>query len=222
MRTTSDPARGPERPAGLEALSARLGALVRDADGVAGRTLVAVVGAPASGKSTLAAELAARMPAAAVVPMDGFHLDNALLDAAGTRAVKGAPHTFDADGLHALLGRLSRGEPTVHVPVFDRAADLSRAAAASVTPAHRVCVVEGNWLLLDAEPWRALHGLFDASVMLEVDESTLRERLVRRWLDHGHDPAAALARAEANDLPNGRLVASGSVTTDFVLRAVDT
>ena len=150
--------------------------------------------------------------------MDGFHLDNALLDAAGTRALKGAPHTFDAAGLAALLMRVRAGQAPVHVPTFDRAADLSRAAAASVEAAHRICLVEGNWLLLDADPWRALHPLFDLSVALEVDEATLRERLVARWLAHGHEPDAALARAEANDLPNGRLVASGSVPATLRMR----
>ena len=195
-----------------DALAARVASLAASRGGAgAARALVAIVGAPASGKSTLAAGLAARVPGAVVVPMDGFHLDNALLDAAGTRALKGAPHTFDAAGLHALLARLRAGESPVHVPTFDRAADLSRAAAASVGPEHRVCLVEGNWLLLDREPWRALHALFDLSVMLELDEATLRERLVGRWLEHGHDAASALERAEANDLPNGRLVASASV-----------
>ena len=175
------------------------------------RALVAVVGAPASGKSTLAATLAARVPRSVVVPMDGFHLDNALLDAAGTRAVKGAPHTFDAHGLGALLGRLRDGEPEVHVPLFDRRADLARAAAATVGPEHDTVLVEGNWLLLDREPWRALHTSFDLSVMLEIDEAVLRERLVERWLAHGLGTDAALARAETNDLPNGRLVAGASV-----------
>ena len=183
------------------------------------RALVAVVGAPASGKSTLAATLAARVPRAVAVPMDGFHLDNALLDAAGTRAVKGAPHTFDAAGLGALLVRIRAGEPDVFVPLFDRAADLSRAAAATVEAGHETVIVEGNWLLLDRGPWRALHALFDLSIMLEADEATLRERLVARWLAHGHDAEAALARAEANDLPNGRLVATASAAPSLRYRA---
>ncbi len=56
-----------------------------------GRRLIAISGPPAAGKSTLAQALAAARPAATVVPMDGFHLDNSLLDAAGLRGQKGAP-----------------------------------------------------------------------------------------------------------------------------------
>ena len=62
--------------------------------------------------------------AAEVVPMDGFHLDNALLDARGLRAKKGAPETFDVAGFIALIHRL-KTEADVVYPLFDRARDLS-------------------------------------------------------------------------------------------------
>ena len=45
---------------------------------------VAIAGPPGSGKSTLAADLARRIgPSCCLVPMDGFHLDNATLSARG-------------------------------------------------------------------------------------------------------------------------------------------
>jgi len=58
-----------------------------------GRRIIAIVGPPASGKSTLAEHLAQRMQNARVLPMDGFHRDNADLDRHGLRARKGAPQT---------------------------------------------------------------------------------------------------------------------------------
>ncbi len=67
------------------------------------RRLIALAGAPASGKSTLAHALCALVPGACVVPMDGFHLDNALLEARGLLARKGAPETFDARGFLHLM-----------------------------------------------------------------------------------------------------------------------
>ena len=64
------------------------------------RRLVAVVGPPASGKSTVAEALAKRLTdqveEAVVVPMDGFHLDDRLLQKDGTQNRKGAPNTFDS------------------------------------------------------------------------------------------------------------------------------
>lgn len=193
-----------------------------DALSPGGRRMVALAGAPGSGKSTLAAAvvtaLNARRPGrAALVAMDGYHLDNALLDARGLRAVKGAPQTFDADGLARDLGRLRPGDRPVLVPAFDRAMDLARAAAEEVPATAQVVLVEGNWLLLDAPPWSDLAPLFDLTAMLQVPETVLVQRLIARWLAHDHDLTAARARALGNDLPNARRVVEGSRPADLVL-----
>ncbi|QDZ00192.1 nucleoside/nucleotide kinase family protein [Nitratireductor mangrovi] len=184
------------------------------------RFVVGIAGPPGAGKSTLAEALLPLLPdgSAAVVPMDGFHYDNAVLDERGLRARKGAPETFDFDGLHVLLSRLAAGEAEVAVPLFDRAADLARAGAAIIAPAVRFILVEGNYLLLDEAPWTQLAPLLDHTVFLEVDESELERRLVQRWLDHGHDAEAARQRALSNDIPNARRVAERRRTADLVLR----
>ena len=104
--------------------------------------------------------------------MDGFHLDNAILQARDQLPVKGAPQTFDVAGLHSLLLRLaeprlaSRIEAdhnvnTIYVPVFDRTADLARNAAQAVEAHHQILIIEGNYLLLNEAPWNALRSLFD-------------------------------------------------------------
>ena len=71
------------------------------------RFLVAIAGPPGAGKSRLAAELHDILPegTSAVVPMDGFHFDNAVLEQRGLSARKGAPETFDFAGFEALLKR---------------------------------------------------------------------------------------------------------------------
>ena len=77
------------------------------------RVIVAVAGAPGSGKSTFAAELARRLMArgrrSVVVPMDGFHLDNAVLEARNLLPRKGAPETFDAQGFVRLIRAIKAG-----------------------------------------------------------------------------------------------------------------
>jgi fructokinase len=182
---------------------------------------VAVAGPPGAGKSTLAAVLVDRLnrdgPVAALVPMDGFHLDNAILDARGLRARKGAPETFDALGVLRMVERLGRDAEVV-IPGFDRARDIAIAGAAVVGAECRIAVVEGNYLLLDEAPWRDLRPLWDLSVMLSPPVEVLRARLIDRWLTHGHDPAAAEARAMGNDIPNALRVIGGSLPADIVLR----
>jgi len=184
------------------------------------RFVVAIAGPPGAGKSTLAEGLhgalsAARPGGVALVPMDGFHFDNAVLDARGLRAVKGAPETFDFGGLRSALQRIRDGDDPVAVPVFDRAADLARAGAQIVDPSHGLVIVEGNYLLLDDVPWPELAPLFDLTVAISVDPGELHRRLVDRWLTHGLSPEAARVRAESNDMANGRRVAERSRAADI-------
>jgi pantothenate kinase len=74
---------------------------------------------------------------------------------------------------------------------------------------------EGNYLLLDEEPWVHLADMFDLTVMLKADPGELRRRLVDRWLAHGLDPDQALARALSNDIPNAELVVRDSRKADL-------
>jgi pantothenate kinase len=149
-------------------------------------------------------------PVAALVPMDGYHYDNAVLEARGLLKVKGAPATFNADGLASDLQRIRTGDRDVAVPVFDRDEDLAHANASIVAASARIVLVEGNYLLLDEEPWRGMARLFDLTVMLTAPFAELERRLVQRWLDQGLPPQAARERALGNDIPNARIVVDRS------------
>jgi pantothenate kinase len=196
-----------------------LAAVIRQKSAGRGRFIVALAGPPGAGKSTLSDGLLALVQDARVVPMDGFHYDDAVLNARGLRSRKGAPETFDVAGFVHLLGRLRAGGE-VAIPVFDRSMELSRAAADVVTDADRVLIVEGNWLLLDEEPWRALGQFFDLSVMIDVSEAELDRRLMARWAHHGKTPAEARAWIDGNDMPNIRRMVQGSRRADFVFGGV--
>ncbi|MDO6585278.1 nucleoside/nucleotide kinase family protein [Salipiger sp. 1_MG-2023] len=186
------------------------------------RRIVAVVGAPGSGKSTLAEALAEALSAqgisAAVLPMDGFHYDDALLEAMGLRPRKGAPETFDVAGFSQLLTRLrANDEDQVCVPVFDRALEISRNAARMIPSSVEILIVEGNYLLLDAPGWRDLRKHYDVSVMLDVPEAKLRARLWKRWQDHGIPEAEIPAKVEGNDLRNALTVLTQSLPADLTI-----
>lgn len=180
------------------------------------RRLVAVAGPPASGKSTIAETLADGRSGVCVVPMDGFHLDNATLDRMGLRARKGAPETFDAKGFLELLQRL-KVEDTVPYPLFDRAQDQVIENAGQVTGADETVIVEGNYLLLDQPIWRDIAALWDFTVFLKVPNATLEERLIKRWTDHGFFADDAAQKANSNDLPNARLINAQSLPADITL-----
>ncbi|MCB1331384.1 MAG: nucleoside/nucleotide kinase family protein [Maritimibacter sp.] len=185
------------------------------------RTLAAIAGPPGSGKSTLAEAVVARLVEngtdAVLMPMDGFHLDNRLLEPRGLLPRKGAPETFDFGGFSAALGRV-RTEPTVILPVFDRSREIAIAGAEEIRPETTHVVVEGNYLLLDEDPWLGLAGMWDFSVFIEVDEAELERRLLRRWHRHGYDEAAAREKALGNDIPNGKRVLGAVVAPDITLK----
>lgn len=184
------------------------------------RRLIAVAGAPGSGKSTtadqLADQLAARGTQVAVVPMDGFHLDNRLLDADGSRARKGAPHTFDAGGLIRLVAALQSNDAVVY-PLFDRSRDIAIAGAGRVDPEVETVLLEGNYLLLKTAPWHALAPRWALTISLATPRDVLHSRLVQRWLDHGMTQADAEARALGNDMKNAEFIAANQFEADIKL-----
>lgn len=183
------------------------------------RIIVAVAGPPGAGKLTMVEELLAQLPegSAAIVPMDGFHYDDAVLASKGLRHRKGAPETFDFDGYEALLKRLLAGDRDVAVPVFDRSIEISRAGAAIVPKEVKFVLTEGNYLLLDEEPWSRLPPLFDFSVFIDVSRDELERRLIQRWLDHGRTPEDGRAWVDGNDLPNVDRVLARRRKADLVI-----
>ena len=201
--------------------TAEIASLIREKSGGALRYMVAIVGAPASGKSTLAANLRDALlvlgETAIVVPMDGFHLDDIILNARGHRARKGAPHTYDVAGFETLLKRIKAREDDIAIPVFDRSLELSRAAADIITSQARFILVEGNYLLLKQKPWDRLKPLFDFSIYLNEPIAELEQRLIKRWLDHGFDMAYAKNWIASNDLLNIKTVIEESAAADLTV-----
>ncbi|WP_369069819.1 nucleoside/nucleotide kinase family protein [Kineococcus terrestris] len=189
------------------------------------RTVLGLVGPPGAGKSTQAAALVDALgPRRAVlVPMDGFHLADAVLGALGRRGRKGAPDTFDAGGYAALLRRL-RAQPgagpedeVVYAPEFRREIEEPVGSALPVPRDVPLVVTEGNYLLLREGPWAALEGLLDETWYLEVPPAVRLPRLVARHERFGRAPEAARAWAEGSDEANARVVAAGRDRADLVV-----
>ncbi|MFJ4689019.1 nucleoside/nucleotide kinase family protein [Streptomyces sp. NPDC091377] len=201
----------------MDALAARARALAADSP----RTIIGIAGPPGAGKSTLAEALVAALgrDVAVLVPMDGFHLADAVLTSLGRRERKGAPDTFDAAGYVALLRRLrAAGPDVVYAPAFRRDLEEPIGSSVPVPPDLPIVVTEGNYLLLDSHPWCQVRELLDAAWFLRLDETVRLERLVARHLAYDKSPAAARAWAQGSDQRNAETVAGSQRYADLVVR----
>jgi pantothenate kinase len=180
------------------------------------RLLLGIAGAPGAGKSTLADRVVAAVPDAVLVPMDGFHLAQRVLDETGLADRKGAPETFDRDGYVALLARIRaqrEGDGPVYAPEFRRAIEEPVAGAIAVRPEHRLVVTEGNYLL----HWPRARALLDETWWVELDDAERVRRLVARHVAFGRTPSAAQEWVRRSDEANARLVAQGRDLADVVV-----
>ncbi|KAJ9661844.1 hypothetical protein H2201_006324 [Coniosporium apollinis] len=193
------------------------------------RLLIAVSGIPGSGKTTLAAKVTSRINAlyhdqspgtscgnaiAAFVPLDGYHLSRAQLDAmpdpVNAHDRRGAAFTFDGKGFLELVKELRKPlapeTKTVWAPSFDHKVKDPVEGDIGVSPGMRIIVFEGNYLSLNKPPWSDAAAMMDELWFVEVDFDTARERLVKRHVKAGiaTDEEAAHKRVTENDMVNGK------------------
>ncbi len=184
------------------------------------RTIIGLAGLPGSGKSTLGAQLAhsvnqrAGASALVVLGMDGFHFTRAQLqempDPAAALARRGAPWTFDAPALTARLQLLRKSykRKTVLWPDFQHEIGDPIEGAHRVAPEVRLILVEGLYLLYDADGWDVVGRAFDERWYLDTPIEIALERLVQR-----HRKAWDLSRDEAEK----RVVANDALNAQIVL-----
>ena len=176
---------------------------------------IGLVGAPGSGKSTLAAALRERLgEMLCVIPMDGYHyyrseldlMDN-LLDA---HARRGAPFTFNATRfVDTLISSRQQGEGSF--PGFDHRVGDPVEDSIRLIKGTSIVLVEGNYLLLDEEPWCQLRQhVFDETWFLQVAETKCNQRVRDRLIKTGLSEAQAQLRVETNDSINAKLVIEAS------------
>lgn len=191
------------------------------------RNAIGLAGGPGSGKSTMAAEIVAMLNAvkpgsAALVPMDGFHMKHAKIEAMGQADYKGGPHTFEGAAFVSFLHHLKHATEPVSGPGYSRKIEDVVENAFTVQPEAKVLVVEGNYLLLTEGPWAGVKSLLDYAVFLDVPRDVVEARLLKR---HGEEGLFTEERNRAhiarNDLPNYDLVAGSKDRADVIFQMVE-
>ncbi|MDR6558752.1 pantothenate kinase [Arthrobacter pascens] len=184
------------------------------------RILLGVAGAPGAGKSTFSASLADFFGpgAALVVPMDGFHLGNAIIDGTPLKQRKGATDTFDVGGYFSLLQRLARrDEDVVYAPDFRRSIDEPVAASIAVPASVPLIITEGNYLLAENPAWQRVRSQLDEVWFIDTPPALRLSRLVERHMVFGMDRPAAEAWANGSDEANARLIEATRDRADRVI-----
>jgi pantothenate kinase len=193
--------------------------------------MVALVGVPGSGKSVSAFLLASGLEAAGlptmIMPHDGYHyfLDHLRTFPDHEEVIyhRGAPHTFDADGLARDLKRVRGGdEVLIKLPGFDHSVgDPEPDKHIFDRNAHRVVICEGLYLLHDRDGWENVRSHFDYSIYMDSDLDACIERVkIRNQCIPGYTPEEIAVRCEVVDRANAIIVQQSKSRADVVVQSV--
>ncbi|MGH7018007.1 MAG: type I pantothenate kinase [Caulobacteraceae bacterium] len=143
--------------------------------------LIGITGSVASGKSTLAAQLATALArldpplAAEIAASDGFLFPNRVLEARGLLSRKGRPETYDAAAMTALLAAIREG--AVDLPVYSHRLYGIEPGVMRRLSAPGVLIVEGLGFNALAT------GALDLMVFIDAGEDDLETWFVGRFLE---------------------------------------
>ena len=193
------------------------------------RVIVMLAAPPGTGKSTLVSFLEhlakSAIPDKRVqsVGMDGFHLRQEYLlthtvevngEQIPMARIKGAPITFDLQALLTKIEEAAQGQ-ICKWPHYDR--QLHDPVDDAITIDADIVLIEGNYLLLDADGWRDLSRFADYTIVLTADADVLRERLIGRKMKTGMTREDAEHFVAFSDMPNVRLCLDKMMKADLEL-----
>ncbi|MEO7908053.1 MAG: hypothetical protein ABIV47_00250 [Roseiflexaceae bacterium] len=194
------------------------------------RWMIGLAGVPGSGKTSLASRLAAAVNARTApntlvaLGMDGFHFTKAELQQfphpAEAFARRGAPWTFDTNALQRRLQlvRATAGRADTLWPGFEHEVGDPVEGAYTVLASTRLVIVEGLYLLHQADRWEAISTLFDERWYLDTPLEIALERLAPRHMQAwGITRDQAEYRIATSDRLNAELIQDSARFADWRL-----
>ena len=193
---------------------------------VGGRKVIAfLVGPPGVGKTTVSHYLEKLskdrqdLTTIRAIGIDGFHFTNAYMDihtvevdgnTIPMRAIKGAPQTFDIDGLQNKIREVKQEE--ADWPIYDR--NIHDVVPDAISVEAEIILIEGNYMLLKDPRWTNIRTLADYTVFIKADPEMLKKRLVDRKVRGGMSQEEAEQFYNTSDGKNVGLVLNNSAEAD--------
>ena len=199
------------------------------------RLLVAVAGPPGSGKTVFTTLLVATINAelgsenAVLVQLDGWHYPNDYLDTHEINQngkivklsnIKGSPETYDTKIAYQFLKYIKHGDQMSY-PVYSRRLHNPIPDGGMMESKHQIAVIEGNYWLLQEDPWQRFQNLFDVRIFLSASREQLVDGLYQRHLRGGKTIEVTSRQIENVDLPNIDRVLRNSRNADVVVHKSD-
>lgn len=183
------------------------------------RVIIYIAGCPGSGKSTFVSFLEYLFHQMSFdcqlqsVGMDGFHYYNDELDEMGLRKEKGSPRTFNVQKLKEKIIQTKKED--CYWPYYSR--EIHNPIEDYLFVHSDIVILEGNYLLLEKDPWIQLKELCDESVFFNVNVDELQERLIFRKIKGGLSRDEAIQFYNSSDKNNVYTVLDYSRDADILL-----
>lgn len=190
------------------------------------RIIIFLAAPPAAGKSTLAACFEYLSHTEGYEPiqalgMDGFHhyqsyIEKHTVEIQGKnvamKSVKGCPESFDFERFYSFIQKIKQEDSWW--PLYNRLKHDVEDNQIFVD--HKIVLIEGNYLLLDEQPWNQLKELCDESIFIETNEDAVKIRLIKRKMQGGARPHEAITFYENSDGVNVRRIMNHRLASDVI------
>lgn len=195
----------------------------------ASRIVVFLAAPPAVGKTTLCqfleylSQQKEDVTEVQALGLDGFHYHSEYINSHDAvvlgktvpmKTVKGCPETYDTEKLQKKLDKIK--QENILWPIYDRNIHDVVEDVTEVT--KDIVLIEGNWLLLNEEPWKSIKEIADYTILIQSAEETLKERLIGRKIKGGLSREEAEAWYVNSDSVNVKRVLHTSIPGDLMLK----
>lgn len=154
------------------------------------RCIVAMAGGLGSGKTTIAGHVRDRVEEQGfkcqVISVEGFLRPRGELSEEQLKQ-RGSIDTMDGEAVLHMVEELrdSRRGEDVSLPGFDEHTRETVPDGQVIRPQTQVVIIEGTYVLANAQPWRKIGALVDQRWFVFVMPDVARERGARNYLDKG-------------------------------------